>query len=190
MTDTDFDDLDALLDAATPAQEDVQICLDGARRREWNELVTAAMQPDTEGDPERRFGSKSTAASARERLEVLAAELRSRLLTIRVTAMPGTQWSALKAQHKPREGNAQDQAMGFNIEAVARKALLTHGHRLRGDEVSAISAGQWSKILDKIGGGDLQTLVFTVVGVNQLVGQQFVGQLVKGSPATSNSAGK
>ncbi|MGC5078457.1 hypothetical protein [Agrococcus sp. DT81.2] len=180
-------DLDALLDEATPAFEDVRICLDGARRAEWNALAEQAMSKD---DADGRLGAKSPAAVAKKKLDALADELRERMLTIRVFAVPGTQWAALKSKNPPRKGDRQDEAQGYNLEAVARQALITHGKRVSGDKVEDINAGQWGKILEKIGGGDFQTLIYAVIGVNQLVGQQFVGLLVKGSPATSNSAGK
>lgn len=183
-------DLDSLLDEATPAFEDVRICLDGARRAEWNALAEQAMQKDDAEDADGRMAAPSKSSLARKQLDALAEELRERMLTIRIVAMPGTGWAALKGKHKPRKDNPQDTTQGYNIEAVAREALLGHGKRVNGDKVEDISAGQWGKILEKIGGGDFQTLVYATVGVNQLLGQQFVGALVKGSPATSNSAGK
>mgnify|MGYP006189949335 CR=1 FL=1 len=182
-------DLDSLLDEATPAFEDVRVCLDGARRAEWNALTEAAMRREAE-DAGDRLGAPSSAEVARKQLDALADELRERLLTIRIYAVPGSKWAALKGKHKPRKDNAQDASQGYNIEAVAREALIESGKRVNGDKVEDISAGQWSKLLDKIGGGDFQTLIYATIGVNQLIGQQFVGALVKGSPATSNSAGK
>ena len=196
MTDFDEPDLDDLLEEATPGYEDVHLMLDGKRRAEWNHLVQASMAVDPpEGDPDARFGAKSARARAEEQLQALKQELRSKVITIRVLQMPGTAWAALKAKHKPRKDNALDARQGYNVEAAARQALLTHGKRVRGagtdnERLEDISAGQWSKMLEKAGGGDLQTLEFAVMGVNQLIGQNFVGALVKGSPATSNSAGK
>lgn len=182
-------DLDDLLDQATPASEDVRICLDGARRAEWNALAEAAMQPASD-DTDGRMAAPSRASKAKKDLEALAEELRERLLTIRIEAMPGTDWAELKAKHKPRKDNTADAGQGYNIEAVAREALISHGKRVVGDKVEPITVAQWQKLLDKIGGGDFQMLIYAAIGVNQLVGQQFVGALVKGSPATSNSAGK
>ena len=183
-------DLDSLLDEATPAFEDVRICLDGARRAEWNALTEQAMQRDDAEGADGRMAAPSKSALARKQLDALADELRERLLTIRIYAVPGTKWAALKGKHRPRKDNAQDASQGYNIEAVAREALVESGKRVNGDKVEDISAGQWGKLLDKVGGGDFQTLVYATIGVNQLIGQQFVGALVKGSPATSNSAGK
>lgn len=183
-------DLDDLLDEATPAFEDVRICLDGARRAEWNALTEAAHARDDVEDADARLGAPSPAAIAREKLDALAEELRGRMLTIRIFAMPGSGWATLKGKHKPRKDNPTDATQGYNIEAVAREALIGHGKRLNGDKVEDVTAGQWGKILDKIGGGDFQTLIYATIGVNQLVGQQFVGQLVKGSPAISSYAGK
>jgi hypothetical protein len=183
-------DLDSLLDEATPAFEDVRICLDGARRAEWNALAEVAMGRDDAAGSDARMAAPSPAAVARKKLDALADELRERMLTIRVFALPGTQWASLKGKYAPRKGDKYDEQNGFNIEAVARQALISHGKRVVGDRVEDITAAQWSKILEKIGGGDFQTLIFAVIGVNQLAGQMFVGQLVKGSPATSNSAGK
>lgn len=191
MTDHTDPDLDDLLDEATPGYEDVHILLDGARRDEWNHLVQASIAPEPEGgDPDARFGAKSGRARAEEQLQALKDELRAKVLTIRVIQMPGTAWAALKAKHKPRKDNARDASQGYNIEAVARESLLKYGKRVRGEQLEDITSGQWGKILEKAGGGDLQTLEYAVIGVNQLIGQQFVGALVKGSPATSSSAGK
>ena len=186
---TDDLDLDDLLEEATPGWEDVHILLDGARRDEWNRLVQASLTPDPEGD-DGSFAAKSPRVRAEEQLAALKDELRSKVLTIRVLQMPGTEWAALKAQHKPRKDNQKDAGQGYNIEAVAHMALVKYGKRVRGEKLEPVSAGQWQKIFEKAGGGDLQTLEYAVIGVNQLIGQQFVGALVKGSPATSSSAGK
>lgn len=193
MSDLDLDDL---LEAATPGWEDVHLMLDAARREEWNHLVQASVAVDPpEGDPDARFGAKSPRAQAEKLLAALKQELQSKILTIRVMQMPGTEWAALKAKHKPRKDNPLDAAYGhYNIEAVAREALVKYGKRVRrdGDDVTLepVSAGQWGKIFEKVGGGDFQTLIMATIGVNQLIGQTFVGALVKGSPATSNYAGK
>lgn len=182
----DFEDLDDLLDTATPASQDVNLCLDGGRQVERDALMKAALQAD-EGE---RLGAKSSATKARQALEKLDAELRDRLLTIRVFALEGTEWAALKAKHKPRDGNAQDRAQGFNIEAVSRQALLKAGKRVVGDALKDVTAGQWEKLFKKISGGDFETLIYATFGVNQLGSQAMTAALVKGSPATSNSAGK
>ena len=178
---TDGPDLDDLLDGASPGWEDVHILLDGARRDEWNRLVQVSLTSGTEGaDPDGSFGVKSPRARAEEQLAALKDELRSKVLTVRVFQMPGTEWARLKAEHKPRKDNARDAGQGYNIEAVARMALVKYGKRVRGGNLEDVSAGQWGKIFEKAGGGDLQTLEYAVIGVNQLIGQQFVGALVKG----------
>lgn len=183
---TDFEDLDALLDTATPASQDVNLCLDGARQVERDALMRAAMAT-SEGD---RLGAKSAATKAHAALAKLDAELRDRLLTIRVFALEGTEWAALKAKHKPRDGNVQDRNQGFNIEAVARAALLRAGKRVVGDTLKDVTPGQWEKLFKKISGGDFDTLIYATFGVNQLGSQAMTAALVKGSPATSSSAGK
>lgn len=183
-------DLDDLLSGASKATEDVHVMLDGARRAEWNALVLQANSDQAQADPDGRMAAPSAARRAQKQLDALREDLRSKVLTIRVTQMPGTEWAALKAKHKPRKGNLRDENMGYSLEAVSRESLMKYGKRVRGEVEEPISAGQWQKILDAAGGGDLQTLEYTVLGLNQLAGQAFVGQLVKGSPATSNSAGK
>jgi hypothetical protein len=192
MTDQTFEepDLDELLASATKATEDVYLMLDGKRRDEWNQLVLAAAQAEPTGSGDGRMAAPSKAKQAQKKLDALRQELRSKVLTIRITEMQGTAWAALKAKHKPRKGNLRDENLGYNLEAVTRESLITHGARIRNGEAEPIPVGKWQQILDAAGGGDLQTLELTVLGLNQLVGQQFVGQLVKGSPATSNSAGK
>lgn len=184
---SDFEDLDDLLDTATPASQDVNLCLDGGRQVERDALMKAALQAEDGGE---RLGAKSSATKARQALAKLDAELRDRLLTIRVFALEGTEWAALKAKHKPRDGNAQDRAQGFNIEAVSRAALLRAGKRVVGDSLRDVTPGQWEKLFKKISGGDFETLIYATFGVNQLGSQAMTAALVKGSPATSNSAGK
>lgn len=190
MSDEDFDDLDAILDEAKPAFETVHIYLDGERRAEWNALVLAAKQGIDQAETDGRLGARSPAAQALKSIEKMKAELQGKVISIRVEQMPGTRWAALKAKHQPRKNDVRDQQQGYNCEAVAKESLLTYGKRVKGDKVAPITAAQWQKIWDKAGGGDWDTLIWAVIGVNQLAGQMFVSQLVKGSPATSNSAGK
>lgn len=187
-------DLDDLIDEAQAGWHDVPIMLDGSRRDEWNQAVKAAMQPDRDV-PDGSFAAKSPAAVAQKRVDALKAELRLKILTVRIFQMPGTEWAALKAKHGPRKNNKLDEQHGYNREAVARLALVSYGKRARNvgtdaERVEDISSSQWTRILGKAGGGDLEALEWAVIGVNQLVGQAFVGALVKGSPATSSSAGK
>jgi hypothetical protein len=181
-------DFDALLDEATHPFEDVEICLAGQFQVERDRLIRESKVDD--GDD--RLGQKSKQVRIAEELKALQEKIADRMVTIRVYRLPGSEWAALKIKHPITKTPGQyDKVLGFNSEAVCKMALLNYGKRVETvDEVEtehAISAGQWSKILDKSSGGDVRQLFDTMVGINELTNRAEVERLGKGSRRTSAS---
>lgn len=179
-------DLDDLLDGATPQSTDVSLSMDGALSAQRDALIREARAlPEEEEDL--RAGQKPRVVQIREELEALDQRMAERILTIRITQMPGSEWASLKAQHPVREKNALDKSAGFNVEAVARKALLKYGERVTDEGTAPISSGQWQKIFDRISGGEFDSLVMQVLGLNQLNAQVTTERLLKLSRRISGS---
>lgn len=181
-------DFDALLDEATHPFEDVEICLAGQFQVERDRLLRESKIDD--GDD--RLGQKSKAVRIADKLKALQDKIADRMVTIRVYRLPGSEWAALKIKHPmTKTPGPYDKALGFNTEAVAKVALLNYGKRVEGDGESEveypISAGQWSKILEKSSGGDVRQLLDTMVGINELTNRAEVERLGKGSRRTSAS---
>lgn len=169
--------LDDLLDGATPQSTDVSLSLDGELSAQRDALIREARGLSEQEDV--RAGQKPRVVQIREELEELDQRMAERVLTLRITQMPGTEWSSLKAQHPMRDKNALDKSAGFNIEAVARKALVKYGARVTDAGTESVSAAQWQKIFDRISGGDLDSLMMSVLGLNQLNAQVTTERLLK-----------
>lgn len=181
--------LDELLDSASPQSSDVSISLDGALAAERDRLVAEAHAAIKNAGNDDRLGQKPRAVELTEQVQELEAQLRDRLITIRITQMPGSAWAALKAQHPVgKSPGPYDKAQGYNVEAVARKALMSHGARVVGDETEKLTAAQWQKLFDTVSGGDFQNLILETLNVNQLKSQITVANLSKGSRRTTDSA--
>lgn len=183
--------LDDLLDEAKPHTSTLQICVDGSLSAQRDALAAQLKEEVRTGkkSADDREGAKPHAQVLLEQLHELEDQIRSRIITIKLTQMPGSQWAALKLQHPVRPHSSQyDKAQGFDTDAVARAALLTHAVRVSGDDEVPVSKEQWDRLLEKVSGGDYERLTLGVLGVNQLASQMAVANVSKGSRRTSDSA--
>jgi hypothetical protein len=135
--------LTALMARATRPRRTVPIVLDGDLRQRIEELAyeyEALDQAAEASKADRRLGSKAKPvarlAEIEAELDSLEAQAAEVTVQLVVEGLPGTPFTALKAEHPPREGNKGDAAWGLNL-ATARDPLIraTLVGRRYGDEV-------------------------------------------------------
>lgn len=179
--DMSFDDL---LDTATPLTTDVELYVDGGLVAKRDALLREYKTAVEQDEKDLRAGQKPRILEIADELKGLQEQMAKRSIVIRVTQMPAGKWSKLKAKFplkgKREDALPRDANLGFNTEAVARLALVDYGHRVTSDGVAHdLTTDQWSKLFDTMSGGDVDTLVAAVLGVNQLNGQMHAEQLLK-----------
>lgn len=195
---SDFDDL---LDAASPLTKDVPLYLDGALVAERDRILREYDELRAQKKNDGRAGQQSPVVQKAEELQAVMEKMQSRVLTIRMTQMPGTAWVALKNKYplrpkkpgrpEPGEFTHQDMQLGFKVEAAVRQYLLKFAGRVLDDDtVEELTTSQWTKLFDKVSGGDLERLMMEAVDLNQLEGQAHAEELLKASRRTEGSEKK
>lgn len=152
-------DIKAMLAQAKLAERSVEVCLRAD--------LTAAMQDLQrrllEVQHEQEIHGSLDGGGERELAEAIEATRQQMLehsLTFRLRALPRRRYSALEAEHPPREDNDADRALGFNRDTFY-EALL---HASAVDPV--MDASDWAALDEKISDGQWWTLVNAVMGVN------------------------
>lgn len=133
-----------LIASAKPQARTVELCLRGDLVAD---LEDAARRAATAATPE----AKQAAADDIARMR---AEMAASVIVARLEAMPRAAWLALLAEHPPRDGEAVDQASGFNTatfyEAVVRGSWSAPD--LSADDLDALLAavndGQWQELTE------------------------------------------
>lgn len=176
--------LDDILDSATPLTTDVELYIDGGLVAKRDELLREFNAVKEDEAKDLRAGQKPRVIEIAAALKEIEEQMAKRAIVIRVTQMPAEKWSALKAKFpmkgKPENQPIRDRNLGFSTEAVARLALVDYGQRVTGDgEAHKIPTDQWTRLFDTMSGGDVDTLVAAVLGVNQLNGQMHAERLLK-----------
>lgn len=176
--------LDDILDSATPITDDVELYIDGGLVLRRDELLREFKTAKDQDAKDLRAGQKPRVLEIADELKDIEERMSQRVVVIRSTQMQSEKWSALKARFplkgKPESWSQRDRNLGFSTEAVARLALVDHGCRVMADGSTVkLSTEQWTKLLSTVAGGDVDTLVTSVLGVNQLNGQMHAERLLK-----------
>jgi hypothetical protein len=178
--------------AARPFK-DVVVVLDGAvsaeRERLEKELETAAA--DT------RLASLSPADEIQKQLDELEERSADSLLTIRLTRLPGRDWSNLTSKCPVRPDVPIDRHYGYNYDAACEAAAryrdtsnVAYGARLEDGEPVDISDDEWGDLFDVLSGSDIGKIRDAVWSLNEYEPEQRLNALVKGSGAASRSVSK
>lgn len=111
-------DVHALIAAARLPERTVSLCLRGDLVAELERLDRELAELDRPG----RVVTDSLAGDGRrglaERIEALREEMRASTVSFVLRALPRRRWSALLAEHPPRDGDEGDKAMGINSESL------------------------------------------------------------------------
>lgn len=159
------------LNSATPAHRDIQICLNGDLRTQWDAFTTQISELEREKSElefqlkeesekpaaDARLGVKSptkarisTVAATIEQVEgkmkALKPEIVKASITLRFVALPFLKWNELVIANPPREGDPNDRMWGYNTLTFYPAAMRLTGHALDGEEVSTITDKQWESL--------------------------------------------
>lgn len=143
-------DLDTALASAKRPERTVALCLRGDLVAEVEELerqlhaVRQEEQTSLAGNPKAR--------ELAERIEALRGEMKDSTATLRLRGLSNPEWVALIREHEPRDGNKDDEAIGYNAEAffpALVKSCLVGVSDEQFDRLYAlISAGQFDELLN------------------------------------------
>jgi hypothetical protein len=178
--------------AARPFK-DVVVVLDGAVSAERERLEKELESADA--DP--RLASLSPAEEIQQQLDELAEQSADSLLTIRLTRLPGRDWSNLTSKCPVRPDVPIDRHYGYNYDAACEAAAryrdtsnVAYGARLEGGEPVDISDDEWGDLFDVLSGSDIGKIRDAVWSLNEYEPQERLNALVKGSGAASRSVSK
>jgi hypothetical protein len=143
--------IDELLAQARLAEDEVQVCLRPDLLADYKSAVTAHEEAD-------RAQKADGSLEATEKLQAAAVvdDVRDRMLaasvTFRVRALPQRRWSSLYAEHPPRDGDQDDQRVGFNrdtfYDVLVRECVVD----------PSLTGEQWTLLLDKLSAAQYASL--------------------------------
>jgi hypothetical protein len=178
--------------AARPYR-DVTVVLDGELTQELEELRAKLGSASTDS----RLGVKSEAEVIQDSIDALAASA-SDAVTIRITRLPGRDWSVLTSKCPVRPDVPIDTHYGYNYDAVCEAAARyrspssgsTYAHRIEDGEPVEIADDEWSDLFDVLPGSEIAKIRDAVWELNEYEPQERLNALVKGSGAASRSVSK
>lgn len=173
---------------------DVSVILDGAISAEKDRLEEELENVDT-GDM--RLGTISPAEKIQQRLSELTEESADSIVTIRLTRLPGRDWSTLTSKCPPRPDVPLDTHYGYNYDAVCEASAryrdpkgAAYGHRLEDGEPVDITDEEWDDLFSVLAGNDIGKIRDAVWTLNEYEPAQRLAALVKASGAATRSVSK
>jgi len=186
-----FKDRLAAARAARPYR-DVTVVLDG---EVTDELEVLRVKLETAGT-DSRLGAKSDAEIIQDSIDALTASA-SDTVTVRLTRLPGRDWSVLTSKCPPRVGVPIDANYGYDYDAVCEAAAryrnpsgVAFGHRLEDGEPVEITDDEWADLFDVLPGSEIAKIRDAVWVLNEYEPTQRLNELVKASGAAARSDSK
>jgi len=186
-----FKDRLAAARAARPYR-DVTVVLDGELTEELEALRVKLETASTDG----RLGVLSEAEIVQEQIDTLTASA-SDTVTLRLTRLPGRDWSVLTSKAPPRPGVPIDGNYGYNYDVVCEAAAryrnasgVAFGHRLEDGEPVEVAADEWDDLFDVLPGSEVAKIRDAVWVLNEYEPTQRLNELVKASGAAARSDSK
>jgi hypothetical protein len=138
------EDLAGWLDEAKPAETSVQVCLRGDLLADFTRLEEQLAELDRPGNETAASLAGDGRARLAEEIEAVRQQMLAASREFKLRALPRRRWTALVAEHAPREGNEVDAARGVNIStflaAIIRECTYD----------PALTAAQWDRLLDDV----------------------------------------
>lgn len=179
--------------AARPFK-DVQVVLDGVVSAERERLEK---ELETADDGDGRLGATSKADEIQTQLDELAEQAADSVVTIRLTRLPGRDWSNLTSKCPVRPEVAIDRHYGFNFDAACEAAAryrdtsgVAYGARLEDGEPVDITDDEWDALFDVLSGNDIGKIRDAVWALNEHEPEQRLNALVKGFGAAARSVNR
>lgn len=151
--------IDGLLEDAALPERTVPICLRGDLQAEFEDLerqLAAAQR-----DPGDSLAGNPDVPRVAARLEGLTGQMAAATVAFTLRAMPRPEWRKFLAKHAPRDGVAEDQALGVNNDtfwdALIRRSVI--------DPV--LTDARWAKLEPVLTSGQYDQLSETAWGLNR-----------------------
>ena len=143
-------DIKALLAAAKLPERSVELCLRADLVATMQDLGRQLVEAHRDGESDALDGGPARPIA--EQIEAVRHDMLQHTIALTLRALPRRAWTALVAEHPPREGNDGDKALGMNQEAFFADMLrasvaapaLDDDDWARLDEV--LSDGQWQAL--------------------------------------------
>lgn len=181
----------------------VSVVLDGELSDERDKLLAEieSMQTQAAG----RLSGKADTGELEARLDALAVAAEDALEHIRVSRLPGNEWSTITSHHPVRVDVPIDRHYGYDFDAVCEAALrhtsangTSYAHRLVGEDKESVNPEDWEPLTEEdwdelaqaLSGSEWGSLRDAVWTLNEYEPQQRINALVKGSGAALRSASK
>lgn len=154
-------DIKQLLDSAKLPEKEVRICLRADLLADFEAAEAALAQAQRAARAENSLEAGSDIHAYAARVNAIRDEMASASATFRLRAVGRRKWTALYADHPPREGDARDAATGFNretfFEALTRACIVD----------PEISDTQWDALAELLSAAQWDALVDAAWEVNQ-----------------------
>lgn len=143
-------DILALIKGAQLPRRTVPLCLRADLVSEVDELEAELAQQK----PSDRLTGNTEGRRLATRIEKLRAQMHASTVNFRLQAMPRLEFQRFAAEHGPREGNAEDHAVGINIETyfvdLVRRCLVEP--ELTDEDfamfIERLSTAQWRQLTE------------------------------------------
>ena len=178
-------DLDKALETASPQETTVTLCLRGDLQLQYEDLTERLAEArrrarggdSLAGDPEVR--------DLAEQLAALEADMAEHSVELTLRGLSNPRWQRLVNDNPPREDNAGDRSMGYNVDAffpaMVRACLV------------GVSDEQWTRLYEAITSGQFERLSDAAVAVSRrradVPKSPLVSDILQRSVQTSPSPG-
>jgi hypothetical protein len=154
-------DIKQLLETAKLPEKEVRICLRADLVADFEAAEAELAEAQRTARAENSLGAGAGIKTLAERVTAIRDQMAAASGTFRLRAVPRRKWTALYAEHPPREGDARDAATGFNretfFEALTRACIVD----------PEISDAEWEALADHLSAAQWDALVDAAWQVNQ-----------------------
>lgn len=169
-------DLDAALAGSRRPERTVDVCLRGDLQADFEDLERE-LEQERSREPDSLAGNPRVRELA-EQIEDLRVEMQAATVTLRLRGMGNMEWNALVAAHAARDGNAGDNAYGYNTDtffpALVEACLVD------------VTPQQWARLYEAITSGQFEDLSTAAIAASRRrvdVPKSFVASEVLRKPA-------
>lgn len=154
-------DIQQLLDSARLPEKDVPLCLRGDLLAEWDAASAALAEAQRQAQVEDSLDAGGPVPGLMERVEAIREQMAQSSVTFRLRAVSRRRWTALYAEHPPRDGDKTDALTGFNrdtfYDALTYECIVE----------PKITPQQWERLADNLSSAQFDTLAEAAWTVNR-----------------------
>lgn len=151
----------------------VELCLDLARRSEWEQAEVALAEARKDPTVDQRLTGGPVTELAKK-LTALEAEMNAATVTFQLEALTRVEWSRLRTEHPPRKGDDSDKSLGFNESTLFDEAILPSIKGVSDHEGNPIewAPDSWRALADEMTNRQYEDFKIAVLELNVLGGSR------------------